>query len=55
MPVMSRSDQALLRSQNGPFAGMALNAAPTNALSRISSDTLSRVLQPECAAKRALW
>ena len=36
MPVMSRVDQALLRSQSGPFAGMALSAAPTNALSRIS-------------------
>ena len=89
MPLMSRSDQALLRSQSGPFAGMALSAAPTNALSKISpqlfrvlllrrlrlplplcsracrrgrlllaiiadGDPLSRVLQPECAAKRAL-
>ena len=31
MLVMSRSDQALLRSQSGPFGGMALSAAPTNA------------------------
>ena len=43
MPVMSRADQALLRSQSGPFAGMALSAASTNALSRISPQ-LFRVL-----------
>ena len=40
---MSCADQALLRSQSGPFAGMVLSAAQTNVLSMISPQ-LFRVL-----------
>ena len=43
MPRLAEHEMALLRSQSGPYAGMALSVAPASFLTRIDS-ALFRVL-----------
>ena len=43
MPTLADPEKALLRSQSGPYAGVALSVAPTNFLTRIDA-SLFRVL-----------